>query len=720
MRCLGVLGALLVPVLFIIPSAGQDPSEAVDEIFDRIERTHEKYFLRGIEELKKLGRGALEDVRRGLRRADPYVRMAAANYLYAQEFRAEAVGVLLKVAADSADPDARVTAASMLGTMVKGDPDITQQRRKEIADPIARLARETGNPAVRVHLWLSVWNLTRSLEAKRNMQSIFEEAASKEVKDDAALALAEMDGYYVTGMKAHLKRLSREPSLKGRLARAYLDLNHLMEEAERAMQDAPSGKGKYDFSLLEEVLDKLAEHYHDPEKIQKQQKKFIEEAARGIAGSLDDYTSYYDRQTIKRLKEDLSGSYGGIGARVSMRKDRGGVSWLTIEEPIFSGPAYKAGLRSNDIILDVEGESTANKDLMELVKRLRGKPGTKVTIKVSSVRWKEPRNITITRGRVQLETVQHVLLPGNIGYIKLTTFGTEEDEKIERAVEDLESRGTKALVLDLRGNSGGYLDTAIRIADLFLDRGLEVVRIDSDNPRHTRAVYRTQRKAVTNLPMVVLINGGSASASEILAGALRDHKRAVLVGEKSYGKGSVQRLFYLDSTNRESAVRITIAKWYLPGGESIEKEDRKKSGIEPQVKVELPDPDLFKAREWERLRASPALQLYLQKYYPDHRELFQQLAEWDGNDYHRYPHFEELYKSLDTRATREEVRELLRDYVRRHVQDDRQKEFPCDYQTDLQLRRAIREVGRMASIPVEKILEYRSFGKKSGPQEKDY
>jgi carboxyl-terminal processing protease len=719
MKRLAAVGfAVAAAAWLALPGAGQDFAQQVDRVFDTIETSKGKTLFHSIRELKELGRSAAEDVRRGLRRADPNVRIAAAAYLYANDFRDEAVDTLLLVATQSREAESRQTAAGMLGALVKEDATIAPRRKKEISDKVAKAAREAEGDSTRIHLWLAVWTLSGNPDAKRNLIDLFRKAEDKDARDDAALALAEMDGLLVPGVKDQLRALAAEPSPKGRLAKAYLDTDRLLEEAQRKLERAappPADRGPksgdYDFSMLAEVLDTLKQNYHDPKKIESETKRLIEQAARGIAGSLDAYSAYYDRDAIKAMREDLGSAYGGIGARVSMRKDRGGVAWLTIEEPIFSGPAYEAGLRSNDKIVEVEGESTANKELMDLVRKLRGQPGTKVKIKVFSVRWEKPKDFEITRGQVTLESVQYTLLPGGIGYIKQTTFGQEEDEKIATAIRSLTDQGAKALVFDLRGNSGGYLDTSVRVANLFLDPNKIVVRIDAQNPKTDKTTHRTSRKAVTNLPLAVLVDGGSASASEIVAGALRDHKRATLVGEKTFGKGSVQRLYYLDSTGRETAVRITIARWFLPNGETIEKDPQDKSGILPDVEAHPPTPDLFKEREWERLRASPALEKYVERVYPQNKELMRKLALYDGNDVSKYPGFDDFYRSTETRATKEEVRELLRDYVRRRVQDDLQKEFACDFQTDTVLQTAIREVAKTARIDVERIDEYKPFAK---------
>lgn len=702
----------VLAVFAVLPlvTRSQDFSDKVDRIFNSIEDGKSKVLWTKTRELEELGRGAVEDVRKGLRRASPWVRVAAAKYLYTHDFKKESTDVLLKLATESSDDEARKVSASLLAGLVKQDADIDRKDRKDIADTIAKAARGAEDELAKVNLWLSVYSLTETLEAKRAIIGIFEKASDKDTKDEAALALAEMDAFLVTGLKGHLRELAKEPTERGKLARNYLKLNALSEEMQRKLSEKTkeTPDEKSDYPVLQEIVGLLKKHYHDPARIEKELNKLLDNAARGISTGLDDYTTFLNEEELEKMqKEDLEGEYGGIGARVQMRRDRAGDAWLTITEPIYGGPAYKAGLRSNDRIIEIQGESTANQDLQDLVRRLRGKPGTQVKIKVWSLRWEKPREFTLTRDVIKLDTVQWDRLPGGIGYIKLNTFGMDDDKLVKDAIDEM--KDAKGLILDLRGNSGGYLDTSIKIANIFLEAGKIVVSVRSQNQNETSKDWKTSDDKYTDLPMVVLIDGGSASASEILAGALRDHKRAVLVGEKTFGKGSVQRTYRLESKDRKAAVKITVARWYLPSGESVEKDDKTKSGIEPTVKVTPPERDLFKEREFERLRAAPVLQKYVVEQFEKNKKLFQELAVTDGGDLSRYPNFDELYKSLDTRATKDEVRELVREYVRQVAQDDRKKEFPFDFQTDVQLQRAIVELAKVAKIDVKGVKEYETF-----------
>jgi C-terminal peptidase prc len=392
-----------------------------------------------------------------------------------------------------------------------------------------------------------------------------------------------------------------------------------------------------------------------------------------------------------------------------MRKDKAGTAWLTITEPIYSGPAYRNGLRSNDMITEIDGESTANKELDELVRRLRGQAGTTVKFKVMRRGWQKERDYAIVREEIQLETTQYRMLPGQIGYIKLVSFGEQDIDLVEDAIRDLMDQGMKALVFDLRGNTGGYLRTAVKIASYFLDRGQVIV---STRARGEEKDKRTaDGSKLTDAPLYMLIDDNSASASEILAGALRDHGRAVLIGDKTFGKGSVQDLKYLKTTGEKTAVRVTISKWFLPKGQSVEKDNPKESGIEPDIKTTLPERDLWKEAEFDRLRTLDALDTYIKEQYEKNKELFKRLAENDGNDVSRYPAFDALYDSLKTKASKDEVREVVREYVRRRVQDEIGKPLYFDFQTDVGLQRAILEACKKANVDAKKIKEYETFAK---------
>jgi C-terminal peptidase prc len=712
--------AILAAGTICLTSSAQDQSDKVEAIFNRIEEGKGSNLWDCARELEELGRGALEPIRKGMARADGFVRVAIGKVLYHHEFREESFDCLNKVMGGK-NAAARRMAAELTASLVSVDKKLSSKQKREVADQLRKLVTEQEDDLSKVALWRGVYNLTEAIDARRAVRDLLEKTKRRDVKDDAALALAEMDAFIWA--KSHLRELAGEPSERGRLARAYLKIAEMSEDSSRSL-DRPPVAGKYDYKMLDEVIDKLKEHYHDGDKV-KDDAKLVDAAARGILGSLDWYTAYYDEKAIEQLrKEELEGHYGGIGARVSMKKDKAGTAWLTIEEPIFSGPAYRAGLRSYDRITEIEGESTMNQEVSDLVRKMRGKPGADVKLKVYRAGWEKEKEFVIKREEIQLETTMSRMLPGQIGYVKYTTFGDLDDElknkgaNIETMVRELLTEKMKVLVLDLRGNSGGYLRTAKRIAGLFLEHDQIILTTKARGV--VKETYKVDNKdqegpVCKGVPMIVLVDGGSASASEILAGALQDHKRATLVGEKTFGKGSVQDLKALDVSGGKTAARITIAKWFLPSGKTVEGEPAsgdkpaKPGGVEPDIKAAPADREFWKESEFERLRADGKVLEYVETLFKEHKALCKQLAEVDYADCSKYPGFDDMLKGVTTKAEKDEVRELVREMVRKKCQDDVGKAMYLDFQTDVVLQRGIVEACAKAGIDVKNIKEYGVF-----------
>ena len=725
--------------------SSQDPASKVDKVYARIEENRGATLWEDVRDLREAGKEGLDAIRQGLTRADANVRIAAASALYGAEARDEGLEALFQVAKDSKQDGARARAAQAAALVTEADRSLSADLRSKYHGRFMAVAGEAGDEIVKVHLFRGAYALTENLAARRGLREIFEKPSSRLVKDEAALALAST--YSFEAVRTHLRGMAAQPGENGRLARTWLRYDEASRTRERVDERRPAEGGS--FALLDEIIKKLENYYYDPKLIDRE--KLIEAGAKGMLSSLDPYTAFYDRKAIDQLrKEDLEGHYGGIGARVQMRRNTAGVLWLTITEPIFSGPAYAAGLRSNDIITSVDGEDTANRDQEDLVRKLRGKPGTDVKIKVFRRGWKEAKEFVIQRREVQLETTMSEMLPGEIGYVNYTTFGPFEGElklkgsNIETQIKALSDRGMKALVLDLRFNSGGYLRTARQIAGMFLEEGQVILTTKPRNrPVETHTAETRDRIKVT-VPTVLLVNEFSASASEILAGALQHYKKATLVGERTFGKGSVQELKeieldsllikdengepVLDEAGRKqygAAARITIAKWFLPSGKTVEKEsigdrdadgerapaaDKKDTGgVEPDIKVTFPDRDLWKDAEFEKLRASGKIEDYVAKEFSSHKALFENLAVMDSGDVSRYPGYDALYASLGTRCTKEETRELVREFVRKRVQDERKRAFYNDIQMDVQLQRAIIEACRATNQEAKKIKEYEHF-----------
>jgi carboxyl-terminal processing protease len=325
--------------------------------------------------------------------------------------------------------------------------------------------------------------------------------------------------------------------------------------------------------LFTEVLSIVQNQYVD----EVPPKDLIYSAIKGTLRGLDPHSSFLDPDSYKEMQVETSGSFGGLGIEITLKDDI-----LTVVAPIEGTPAYKAGLQTGDRIIKIDGLSTKDMQLPDAVKRMRGKPGTNVTLSIVREGWAEPKDFTLTREQIRVQSVRTHDLGNGIFYLRLRQFQEQSPHDIEAALERFEKTGMKALVLDLRNDPGGLLTAAVEITEKFIDDGKLVVytegRVRNQNMRFTAHAKRRWSK----MPMVVLVNQGSASASEIVAGALQDHGRAIVVGTQTFGKGSVQTIIPLSDG---SGLRLTTAKYFTPKGRSIHGK-----GITPDIIVEAAKP----------------------------------------------------------------------------------------------------------------------------------
>ncbi len=300
----------------------------------------------------------------------------------------------------------------------------------------------------------------------------------------------------------------------------------------------------------------------------------IEGAINGMLNSLDPHSAYLTPDLYKELQIDTKGSFGGLGIEITIRD---GV--LTVVSPIEDTPAFRAGVKAGDQIIKINGEFSKDMSLVEAVKRLRGPKGTKVTISIKREGVSDLIDLTITREIIRIKSVKFRTLEPGYGYIRVTQFQEGTDRDVEGGLEALtkENGSLNGLVLDLRNNPGGLLSQAVKVADLFLDSGL-IVYTDGRLENQKQKYFARGPGSFTTFPMVVLVNGGSASASEIVAGALQDQKRALVLGSKTFGKGSVQTILPLPD---HSALRLTTAKYFTPSGRSIQE-----TGIQPDIEMD--------------------------------------------------------------------------------------------------------------------------------------
>lgn len=326
--------------------------------------------------------------------------------------------------------------------------------------------------------------------------------------------------------------------------------------------------------IFTEVLRQVEKNYVEPQ----DSEKLIYGAIKGMVQNLDPHSSFMTKEEYDELMTETKGTFSGIGIEITV-KDK----ILTVVSPIEGTPAYEAGLKAGDKIIMVEGQSTQDMSLIEAVKKIRGPEGTKVNLTIAREGEDKPLEFSITRGMIPLKSVRSYSLEPGIGYIRISNFQSNTAEDLSAALSELEKDGRlKGLAIDLRNNPGGLLSQAIDVSEFFLDSGIIVStkgREDSHNIQATAHKDNKQR----NYPIIVLVNGGSASAAEIVAGALQDNKKAIILGTRTFGKGSVQSILPLSDG---SGLRLTTARYYTPSGKSIQT-----SGITPDIEIPFLTPD---------------------------------------------------------------------------------------------------------------------------------
>ena len=335
--------------------------------------------------------------------------------------------------------------------------------------------------------------------------------------------------------------------------------------------NAQSNEDAYrQLSLFGDVFERVRNEYVE----EKTDKEIIEAAINGMLTSLDPHSGYLPDDNFEAMQVQTRGRFGGLGIEVTMEN-----GFVKVVSPIDDTPASKAGMQPEDFIIAIDGESVLGKNLSEAVDVLRGPIGSEVTITVQRGQA-EPFDVTIIRDEIKIRSVRHEIYD-NVGYIRITTFSEQTTPGLVNAIDDIfksEGENLKGFILDLRNNPGGLLSEAISVSDAFLEGG-EIVSTRGREDSQTQHAYARPGDIARGMPLIVLINSGSASASEIVAGALKDHKRAILMGTRSFGKGSVQSIIPMPG---HGAIRLTTARYYTPSGVSIQAK-----GISPDIEVEL-------------------------------------------------------------------------------------------------------------------------------------
>ncbi|OGR90953.1 MAG: hypothetical protein A2V88_15625 [Elusimicrobia bacterium RBG_16_66_12] len=367
---------------------------------------------------------------------------------------------------------------------------------------------------------------------------------------------------------------------------------------------APAAKASSDntyeqLKLLVDILGYVQDNYVDEVDSQ----HLIYGAASGMTRTLDPYSQFLEPEMHREMKTETEGQFGGVGLRLNIKDE-----WLTVLTPMPGSPAYRLGLLPNDRIVEIDGASAKDLDMSDALKRLRGAPGTKVKLKVlrgpdgaGESAWKSS-DFEIVRELVKIESVVRLALDGGVGYVRITEFSAKTVDDLTDALKQLKKEGANSLVLDLRNNPGGLLSSAVETASLFLGGGKLIVYTQGRKAENRQDFTAGAKAPYAEMPLVVLVNGGSASGSEIVAGAMQDHKRAVVVGQRSYGKASVQSLIPLPDG---SGLRLTVARYFTPSGRSIHRDEKHKTGgISPDIAVEIsPEAEAKLYAQWETIYA---------------------------------------------------------------------------------------------------------------------
>ena len=729
---------LLIATLVLLASSGvakaqSELEESVDRILARVERGGMETVWEGALDLADLGESARSALARRLTRGSPVERLTLCRALIELEYESDALDGLLGLLYEDKNADEILLATIRL----LGGPEY--QERAEVAVELRRKWEQTLDPRIQQALAISLYKVSAEdrLECARRLEDWLL-TDSRDLRILGALALCEI-GKREPAMRV-LDEIRDDPTPEGALARAYLNLEKVYRVLEHQTRRRSHSQLLEQLDVLDEVLRSTLDNHVDGAEYQTKEgrEKLLAAAARGMLSYLDPHSTYFTSEQHERWNMDLQRDYGGIGAYVDILN---GV--FTITRPIYSGPAYRAGLRSGDQVLEVDGwDTTGVNDIQEIISHLKGPADTHVMISVGRRGWTKPKEIELTRELIVVPSVNAERFPGDIGYVEVSTFGRNTPEELHAAVITLRDEGIRSLILDLRFNSGGYLDSAQRIVGTFCGPGKLVVSTKGRRPIDNQN-YETETGVAglddpDTLPMIILTNRYSASASEIVTGCLRHYGRALVVGEHTYGKGSVQTPLnlltrpmepYTDSNRNRRYdqgeefedrnengkwdigpfFKITTSTYYLPDGTSIHRRHDAdgrlihRGGIKPDYPTKFREMDLWKENEISKILDrtdeddKTPFDLYLDDQYEAHRDQFVSLAEGDSQRWQEYPDFEALYESLATRLSKADIRFYLRAAVRRKVSDDRGKTFPFpgnyvlgDYQEDNQLQAAIK------------------------------
>ncbi len=494
------------------------------------------------ESLAALGRPAIKPLRKAAPAAAPQSRLAIGRALVLLSDYTQGLEELRHViSATSSATSIKVAALHVMGL----------QGELEEAEWLEEQIDTTLDADVKLAMAKSLWLLNKTNKGKgKDVMLQYMRSSDANLRAEGALALGEIGA--ASEAKSVLRELATQPTERGRSAQFLLRVLRLEAVVDQKLRTPvktpdvkPAPKKGSAWGLLDEIRKHLNDGYVDAEKLTG--RKLEDAAANGLTKALDAHTNYLSPEANARLLGNLDPSYGGIGAYVYNDPDNS--KRFTISRPIYGGPVYRADLRAGDIVTAIGEKSTLGLTVEDCVRLLKGPPGTKVVLSIVRRGWLEPKPFTLTRARITIPTTAYDVLPGNIGFLQIMHFSEETAGEVGKILDLFDQQGVQGIVIDLRYNSGGYLHSAVQIASNFVDGGKVIVTEKGRPAVYPKRVHRSlgTGKGRAQVPTVVLVNQGTASAGEILAGALKDHKRARLIGTLTYGKGSAQIHLPLES-----------------------------------------------------------------------------------------------------------------------------------------------------------------------------
>lgn len=586
--------------------------------------------------------------------------------------------------------DSAVVEACAMMLLQEGidDEDMLQSLRDrwENSDDLA--------PGARVALCEALYVNARDALALEQLRE-FLSSSDHELVSRAALVLSERG--HAREVEQRVSTMAREPGDMGRLAR----IGQEVVKIDQATQDYKSGRAKRKEKFIEVQLRALKQHYVDDQFIYNNKpqamnnENLVDQACRAMALASDRYGSFLTRAEIDEMQQDQSGTYVGIGAHVSQGTDGA----IVVDQPIYEGPAYKAGVRSGDRLVGINGPDGKRIDLTaktleEGVELVRGPEGSIATVYIKRRNTEKELVFEITRKPVHVDTALEEMLPGNVGYVRLTRFGNNSGKDMKESLVNLRRLGMKSLILDLRGNPGGSLTAVIDIASMLLPKGKPIASAGGvfGEWKGKKGPFLSDGGEFTEVPLVVLIDEDSASGSEMLSGALKDNDRATVIGRATFGKGIGQSFFSVDGTGGRRVLKCTVFNYFLPSGITIDRFEGV-GGVSPHIEMGAEYLEPWQVYAVDKLRKSGVIDDYLDKHYTgEMKVVMSRLAVFDGLDSAAWPEFENWYTALKTPLARDDVRREIRYALRRRVQDDRGAEFTQNFQEDKVLLRGVKEL----------------------------